>query len=489
MTDQRDVASPNVILICADQWRGDCLSAAGHSVVRTPHLDELAARGARFDRAYSATPSCIPARAALLTGLSQANHGRVGYAEHHSWNYPVTLAGEFRRNGYQTHAVGKMHVYPERARLGFDDVVLHDGYLHAARSGDRRADLYDDYLPWLRQRSDDAADDYAANGVNCNSVVARPWDKPEWLHPTSWVTSMGLRFLERRDPTSPFFLKLSYHRPHPPYDPPAWAFEEYLRRTEHEADPVTGDWNDVWEPHRADHRPDANVAHYDRETIRRAHAGYYGNIAHVDLQVNRLLAGLAEHRLVENTWILFTSDHGEMLGDHHMYRKAYPYEGSARVPLLLAGPDSTPGVVSDDVVELRDVMPTLLDCAGLPVPDGLDGRSLLPRAHGKGAPIRPWLHGEHALLGESFQWITDDRWKYIWLSRSGREQLFDLRADPGETHDLAVDPAAAEEATDALGRLRACLIEELRGRPEGYVKGDALVSGRTPLDVLPSLPG
>lgn len=474
---------PNVVLICADQWRGDCLSGAGHPVVRTPHLDALAARGARFDRAYSATPSCIPARAALMTGAAQDTHGRVGYEEGVPWSYPVTLAREFGRHGYQTHAVGKMHVHPERERLGFDEVVLHDGYLSCSRAGTRRAELYDDYLPWLRQQSQDAAADYFAHGVDCNSVVARPWDKAESLHPTSWITSMGLRFLDRRDPGSPFLLMLSYHRPHPPYDPPAWAFQEFLDREIDE--PVIGDWTQVWEHHRQDHRPDAYVAHYDAETVRRARAAYYASIRHVDLQLNRFLTGLVEHGLADDTWVLFTSDHGEMLGDHHMYRKAYPYEGSARVPLVLAGPGSKPGVVCDDVVELRDVLPTLLDCAGLAVPDSVDGRSLLPLAQGGPHPVREWLHGEHELLGESFQWVVDDRWKYIWLSGSGREQLFDLRKDPRETRDLVATPAG--ESAAVLERLRARLVGALDGRPEDYVAGGELVPGRPPLRVLPGV--
>ncbi len=114
------------------------------------------------------------------------------------------------------------------------------------------------------------------------------------------------------------------------------------------------------------------------------------------------------------TVVAFTSDHGEMLGEHGLFRKGYPYEGSARVPLLLAGPGVGGGVVCEEVVELRDVMPTLLECAGVEVPGGVEGRSLLPWARGEGAgPVREYLHGEHALLGQSLQWIATGRWKYV----------------------------------------------------------------------------
>ena len=233
----------NVVLITADQWRGDCLSAAGHPVVRTPYLDQLAGRGARFDKAYSAVPSCIPARAALHTGLAQTSHRRTGYRDGVPWEYPVTLASEFGRHGYQTRAIGKLHAFPERNRIGFDEVTLHDGYLHAAR--DRRVDprFHDDYLSWLeRQPGEHAGADYADTGLDCNSVVARPWPRAERLHPTNWVVTEAVDFLYRRDVTSPFLLHLSFHRPHPPYDPPAWAFEQFLGVPQE--DPVVGDWAD-----------------------------------------------------------------------------------------------------------------------------------------------------------------------------------------------------------------------------------------------------
>ncbi|MFI6871868.1 arylsulfatase [Streptomyces sp. NPDC050400] len=470
----------NVVLITADQWRGDCLSGAGHPVVRTPYLDQLASRGARFDRAYTAVPSCIPARAALHTGLAQTSHGRTGYRDGVPWEYPVTLAGEFGRHGYQTRAIGKLHAFPERNRIGFDEVTLHDGYLHAAR--DRRTDprFHDDYAAWLERQP--GGGDYTDHGLDCNSVVARPWDRPERLHPTNWVVTEAIDFLYRRDPTAPFLLHLSFHRPHPPYDPPRWAFEQYLDAPAYE--PVVGDWADALEGWRDDARADANYATYDARTAHRARAGYYGHMSHIDQQVNRFVQALGEFRLADDTWICFTSDHGEMLGEHRLWRKAYPYEGSARVPLILSGPGGElPGgtvVGADTVAELRDVMPTLLECAGLDVPEGLDGHSLLAAARGEELPSpRAYLHGEHALFGESMHWLTDGRAKYVWFSGEGREQLFDLDADPQERHDLG--PASPGE----LAGWRARLVAELVGRPEGYVAAGQLVAGRTPTDQLP----
>lgn len=477
--------TPNVVLICADQWRGDCLSAAGHPVLRTPYLDAIADVGTRFSRAYSAVPTCVPARAALHTGLSQDTHGRVSYEDGVPWSYDTTLAGEFARHGYQTHAVGKLHVYPERHRLGFDDVDLHDGYLEQSRRRERDYRSFDDYLPWLaEQAGESTVADYADNGLDCNSIIARPWDRAERLHPTNWATTRAVDFLYRRDPTVPFFLFLSYHRPHPPLDPPAWAFEQYLAASQYE--PPVGDWADVFAPYRVAGRHDAVVADLDPVTLQRARAGYYGNMAHLDLQINRFLTALFEFGLGEDTVLCFVSDHGEMLGEHHLFQKGFPYEGSTRVPLLLAGPGVAGGVVDDRVAELRDVLPTLLGAAGVPVPGTVEGRDLLGT---RDAGWREYLHGEHERLGQSMQWITDARWKYVWMSGTGHEQLFDLSADPGELHDLAADPARGAAGTEALTRCREHLVHELRDRPEGYVDPTTgtLTTGRPPRTRLPTL--
>lgn len=464
---------PNIVLVCADQWRADCLGSAGHPVVDTPYLDQLAGAGARFAHAYSSCPTCIAARAALMTGLGQRRHGRTGYQDGVPWRYERTLGSCFTAAGYQTQVVGKMHVYPERWRAGFEHVVLHDGFLHHARKHAADLGRIDDYIPWLRAQPGYAGADYFDHGVNCNSFVARPWDKPEHLHPTNWVTSESIDFLRRRDPTRPFLLYVSYHRPHPPLDPPAWAYQQYL---DQELPPVPlGDWAELFARFRKPGSPEAHVGPQPPERLRRARAGYYGALTHIDHQINRLVEGLTDANLDRPTVFCFTSDHGEMLGDHHLFRKAYAYEGSAGIPLLFHNvPGVKPGTVCDGLAELRDLMPTLLDIAGIPVPEGLDGVSLLPALRGQGAAPRPHLHGEHVVFGQSMQWIRDPRWKYVWLSGDGHEQLFDLMSDPRELHDCA----AAHPAE--VQRLRALLIAALEGSPEGYVADGRLVPGRKP---------
>jgi len=479
---------PNIVFIHVDQWRADCLSIDGHPVVHTPTLDKLACSGVRFSRAYAAAPTCIPARASLMTGLTPAHHGRVGYRDGVPWNYPVTLAGEITRHGYRSHAIGKLHTYPERNKLGFESVELHDGYLHFARNRNDHPEPDDDYVAWLRAQTGRADADYFEHGVNCNSIVARPWDKEERLHPTNWIVTRGVEFLREHHRTGggrPFFLYLSFHRPHPPYDPPAWALEQYLGQAMPPA-PV-GDWADLWNSQDATPHPEAHRASYREDILHRARAGYYGHMTHIDQQINRFHEMLYEYRMEANTWIVFTSDHGEMMGDHHLFRKGYAYEGSARLPLIVRPPATVEcprRAVCDTVVELRDILPTLLDCAGLPPAEGIDGQSFLPQALGRSRePLRPWLHGEHLIFGGSMHWLTDGKEKYLWHSLHGTEQLFDLSADRQELHDLALHPSADIPAR--LAQWRERLATELSGREEGFVTPTGeLVAGRPVVPVL-----
>ncbi|HEX6682105.1 MAG TPA: sulfatase/phosphatase domain-containing protein [Candidatus Limnocylindrales bacterium] len=154
---------------------------------------------------------------------------------------------------------------------------------------------------------------------------------------------------------------------------------------------------------------------------------------------------------------------GEMLGDHHLWRKGYPYEGSSRIPFLLHGPQIPAGAVRDEIVELRDVMPTLLACAGVTPPEDIDGGSVLPLLRNDNAPWRRHLHGEHTLLEQSLQWILRGRHKYVWLSATGEEQLFDLATDPQELHDLSADSRYPQ----ILSECRNLLIDALKDRGEG----------------------
>lgn len=469
----------NILLLMCDQFRGDCLSFVGHPDVKTPYLDTLAAQGACFTHAYSATPSCIPARAALLTGRSQAGHGRVGYEDSVPWDYTHYLAEELSMAGYQTQCIGKMHVHPPRLACGFQTLKLHDGYLGCYRDRNlpywMHQEAHDDYLFDLQSALGRHAD-FTAGGVDCNSWITHPWIYEERLHPTNWVADQSIRALRTRDHTRPFFLMSSFVRPHQPLDPPQSYYDLY--KDKKLAPPATGDWDDTQKTQEQGMRYDSIYGCKDEELRQQAMAGYYASITHVDHQIGRILTALQEEGVYEDTIIVFVSDHGEMLFDHSLWRKVFPYEGSTHIPLLIrAGQNvlaSKPRVV-EGVAELRDIMPTLLDLCGAAIPDSVDGLSLKEAILGTESEIRPYLHGEHSFHdGLSNHYIVTSRDKYIWYSESGREQYFDLANDPKETTD-AIHVEACQER---IQQLRQWLIEELAGREEGYSDGKRLIPGQ-----------
>ena len=476
---------PNIVLIMTDQLRGDCLGAAGHPDVKTPYLDTLASRGLQFDHAYSTCPSCIAARAALQTGMSQEHHRRVGYQDGIPWRYEHTLAGELAKAGYYTQCVGKMHVHPLRNYLGFHNVELHDGYLHAARYGSvpyRESQFVaDDYFYWLKETQGISAD-VTSSGIDCNSWVARPFQFDEKYHPTNWVTDRSLDFLRRRDPDQPFFLMASYLRPHPPFDAPACYFDMYKDKPL--TPPHVGEWESTDRLELAGRIFDSLTGPSDPELIRQMQVGYYACLTHLDHQIGRLIMGLIEHEVYNDTIILFTSDHGEELGDHHYFRKSLPYEGSSHIPMILVDNTGQLGIkggsVCHEVAELRDVMPTLLDIAGAPVPDTVDGVSLMALAKEAESELeqpeweRLYLHGEHSYSGLSNHWIVTKTDKYCWFTETGQEQYFDLQADPHELRDLIDEPTCQER----IATMRGWLIDALKNRPEGFTDGERLIPGR-----------
>lgn len=456
------------------------MGIAGHPDVKTPYLDHLAATGVRYANAYTACPSCIPARCALHTGLSQEHHGRVGYQDRVPWEYPVTMAGQLSKAGYYTQCVGKMHVHPLRNLMGFHSVELHDGYLHAYRGGNvpyaENQRIADDYFYWLKaQLGIDR--DVTDTGLECNSFTARPWMYEERLHPTNWVTDRSIDFLRRRDRSRPFFLMASYLRPHPPFDAPECFFSLY--RDQELTPPAVGDWADEERLQRLGRLTDADTGSVDPELMRQAQIGYYACISHLDNQIGRLLDALKDDGCRQDTVVIFVSDHGELLGDHHTFRKTRPYQGSIRIPLIVAGaPGTVPGTVCEQLAELRDILPTLVELAGEEVPAGIDGLSLL---HPNG---REYLHGEHSGGDLGNQYIVTGTDKYCWFMESGREQYFRLDSDPKELHDAIGDPDCQER----ISFLRQLLIRELADREEGYTDGLRLIPGRKQKSCLSFLP-
>ena len=464
---------PDILLIMPDQMRGDCLSILNHSAISTPNMDELARQGVLFERAYATVPSCIAARYALLSGLYPQTSGVVGYTDVgmkklSSPTLPSLLAGA----GYSTVLVGRnMHQTVASGTCGYQKNILGSTYVDN--------DEYDQFLRAQAPASGGILNLIKTLGVTLNYWQAKPWPLADTLHPTEWVVSRSRDVVAGENPDQPLFLTTSFYAPHPPLFPPQTYFDSYMAKTLPQ--PAHGAWVD-WAS-----LPTNGVSPFDRillqgEMLRRAQSGYFGQIQHEDTQIAALISEFkARSEKAGRPWvIIFTSDHGEMLGDHGYFRKCEPYQGSANIPLIISGSPElgfSSGLRVKQPVCLEDIMPTLLALAGAASPTRYDGVNLVPVLRGGTQHIRDWLHFEHATTystAQAFHALTDGKYKYIWRPLDGQEQLFDLDADPREECDLSQQAGSAE----VLAQWRQTLVQRLAGRPEGFSQNGQLIAGR-----------
>jgi arylsulfatase A-like enzyme len=466
----------NVLLLMTDQHRFDVLGCMGNEVIETPNLDRIAAEGTVFDSAYSSCPSCIPARAKLITGMNQWETGLLGMGQGQKpmgTNFKHTLPGELAKDGYYCKGVGKMHFHPQRSLNGFHHIELDE----SLRRQD--PDFISDYERWFNDHKDG---DYGMNdGRDFNGWEGKPYHNPPFLHPNFWTVNQSIDFINDRDPSMPFFLKTSFARPHSPYDAIPDYFEKYDKKKLPEA--LVGKWADIHDDPETAKCSNAWHGIKSAEEIHNARAGYYGNVEHIDHEIGKLLDFMEKQGILDDTMIIFTSDHGDMLGDHNMWRKTYAYEGSAHIPMIVRLPkDLQKGIAArnDKPVMLCDVMPTILEALGVDIPDTVDGLSMLPLIQQKDCAWRDYVHGEHCTCystDEEMQYLTDGKIKYIWFPRTGREQLFDLEKDPYELNDLTDN----KEYANILEGLRTRLVKELAPRNCGLTDGNKLIRQEEPI--------
>ena len=431
MTSKR----PNLLRITTDQQRWDALGInAPATDLRTPVCDQLAASGVNFTRAYSTCPVCIPARRSLLTGLHPASHGLRQYKDGLEWDPPFTLPGLLSGAGWHTALIGKLHLHPQRKRYGFDHMIRTES---PNDRWDTPLQPVNDWVDWMKERGFTHPNDI---GINGNGRVARPWDKEERFHHTSWLADQAVEFFTRwRDPSQPFFLHLSFWAPHPPLIPPPADWDRYHRH--HRRQPISSQWMPSFDRVWRGNPDDSATGPFDPSEMHDAIAGYYGLVNHIDDRIRYVISRLFEYgspRAKEPTLILFTSDHGELLGDHGLWRKSLPYEGSAHVPFFITGRNLPVVRAScDQLVCLEDIAATVLDLCGQPIPPELQGpydaRSLAPTLRGDPQRVRDALFGECG--GAHF--ILKGSLKYLWFAGTGEEQLFNLEVDPEEKEDLS----------------------------------------------------
>ena len=369
-----------------------------------------------------------------------------------------TLPAYMNELGYQTAAIGKMHFTPQRVRHGFQEMILpEDYYRHMGHLG------YD--VQPMR------------HGLGQNELYPGQATVPESLTLTAWTAEQCVEYIrERRDPTAPFFLWCSFSKPHPPLDPPEPYYSMY--RNSPIPEPVFGDWSED------DRCPEAfkflrQKQSFDLvppEIIREARAAYYGLITQIDYNMGRVFAALQDMGLFSDTLIIYASDHGEYLGDHHAGAKGFFHEQSAHVPCVLRLPQSWEnrqhGVISDDLVTLADILPTVVSAAGGSPSDDVDGQDLIALARGELEPRRYLEATSGPPEKATYYGITDGRWKYMWYPEGGAEQLFDLKTDPQEIKNLADLPGYAEQRNS----LKQEMIRRHEARHSAGVKDGQLVA-------------
>lgn len=476
----------NVLWIMADQLRWDYLSCYGATHIDTPHLDGLAARGVRFDRAYVQSPICGPSRMSFYTGRYVRSHGAT-------WNgFPlpvgeVTLGDHLRAAGVNATLVGKTHMTPDlagMARLGIDpasaigarvaqcgfEVAVRDDGTNHSDYPNRHAEDYDAYLRANGMDGDNPWEEWANTGVAPDGSLRTGWLLENAPYParvpaehseTAWLTTRGMEFIETQG-DSPWLCHLSYIKPHWPYLVPAPYHDMYsaadlppVNRTQAEREtdhPLMQAWMNT-----------RICRSFSREDVRDVVAPVYmGLIKQLDDEMGRLFAYLEAAGRMEDTMIVFCSDHGDNMGDHWMGEKDLFHDSSARIPLIVYDPraaaDGTRGAAVDALVEGIDLTPTFMAALGAAAaPHQVEGRSLEPLLHGADAPWREVAISEYdyatrdarAVLGVDqadarLVMVCDGRWKYIHCE-GFRPMLFDLETDPEEVVDLGADPAYEAE--------------------------------------------
>ena len=477
------MARPNILFILADQFRADCLSCAGHPVVKTPNLDRLASTGVRFDHAFVQSPVCGPSRMSLYTG-------RYVHAHRSSFNtVPLpaterTMADELRQAGYEATVIGRTHFKPDPALLERPDrnmdaeeraAQLNGGFPHdesALREAynDFRAALpvEEEFDGTVRTPQGDiiSPDAWAAHADYSAAAYAQRI-RPEHMY-DSYKTDRAIDYI-RSEHNPPWLLYLSLDLPHPPFQ----ICEPYHSMYDHAAVPPP-----VRRPGESESHPMLPIFRRqrraepldDERTWRTVRATYYGMCTYIDAQVGRVLGALDDAGLADNTVVMFVADHGEYLGDHWMAEKELFYDQAIAIPMMLRVPgcenDASRGTVVSAFVEAIDVMPTFLDAAGVAIPPAVQGRSLLPLLNGE--PPADWRDAVFVDWDYQFHFVGEDLGiprsrRRAWMIRDAHfkyahfldlpPMLFDLKKDPQELHNVADQPQYAGVVAEYQKRL------------------------------------
>ena len=453
---------PNIVFLFPDQMRADFLSCYGADFIETPNIDSLAQNGTLYRNAYSASPICVPARTALLTGMNAVRNGvtdndhsiRGDYNDVGIRTWPQLLADE----GYYTAAIGKMHFYPWDSRHGFQYRVIAEDkrWLH----------IRDDYYHYLHNRGLRKFHGREHDGyvLNKGAIINRlSWEDTV----DRFVGREAVNFIERHGSEGPFAMMVGFPGPHCPYDPapdfpetfdpecmPA-SIPSVARNApgvlEYSINLNRGEWNGI------------DYTDFPETAKRKIRAHYAALVKAIDYEVGQIVQALHDQGLLDNTLIILSSDHADYLGDHDLIGKTSFYETCMRIPMIVQGPGIPSGHTVDGLVELRDVTTTILSATGVSTPAHMDSRPL-PYVGLTDEPPRENIFGMLTI-----GWMNyDGRWK-LCRYENGDATLFDLQADPTEQVNLVADPSHASVVSRLDKELSQEIMKSLR-----YVVHDRL---------------
>jgi arylsulfatase len=485
---------PNILFIMCDQMRYDAIGANGNSKIRTPHLDALARESVHFTNAYTPNPICVPARASLTTGCYP--HQCTGFKGNDGVIQPgfPLLGTEMQKRGYKTYCMGKLHYLPymstpaERVTHGIETVELYEsGRVLQKFDPNLEREGLEDYYDYLKEVGWHGYT--RANGMGNNDVYAASSVIPAEHYVDTWVADRALHHMQTHletAPDQPFLMWASFPKPHSAFDPPHPYDQLYDPR---ELDEPAGDIQDLLKL-GIDHSYQEYIRFmWDKlspQAKRKIKANYYGLITLQDQQIGRLLQFLKDNGLEEDTIVVYTTDHGEMLGDKGIYFKRILYDPAVRIPLMIKYPKKLPDSFRTACLAgLQDLLPTLCSLTGEPLEAAVDGKDLTPVLT-RAEKVRDYYVSQCNTADpdrpdSQIAMITDGRFKYIYTVYGGVEELYDLENDPHELRNLA--PECRSRAAQYRKLLwQWCVENNDREMVDG---ADLVKAAKAPLDIKP----
>ncbi len=444
---------PNILWICTDQQRYDTIGALNNAQVHTPNIDSLVQSGVSFERAYCQSPICTPSRASFLTGMYPSSVHACGNGNDYWAEAAPLVTALLADAGYDCALAGKLHLAGAEGRI--EPRPQHDGYrlFHWSHGPHANWESGHDYADWLHQQ-----------GHSLAEMLEHAQDTPPELHQTRWCTDRAIDFIEADHAGKPWLMSVNIFDPHAPFDPP----QSYMDR--YDIDKMSGP-----KFRESDLAAQAKLSAIDFQNAprrpvdfeaKRIQAAYYAMIEQIDDNVGRMMDALERSGQLNDTLVIFTSDHGEMLGDHGLLLKGCRfYEGLVRVPLIMSWPGQfLENARRQALVELIDIAPTLLELAGIPIPKRMQGKSLgkLLRDTGTADHHRDAVRCEYycalnpavreGISGTYATMIRDERYKLVVYHGHGIGELFDLERDPDEFDNLWDEPALTRTKLNLMQR-------------------------------------